>query len=355
MKRRAGFTITELLVSMALIMLIMAVMAEAFTESLKTFSAMKSIGDMDQKMRAAIVILTRDLSDDHFGQPYSRLSALPCNPITNPATIATAPNQGFFVVSQTGGSTNEGNDADGNPCPRNSTGTGLLHFTVNRAKSWNNGVNIKYGRRENYLMAPVPAVPINMPAMSRFADGWNYYSQVAEVAYFLRPTGETTTPTATNPGGLPRFTLFRRQAVILTDLDAKAMGGTPGDATTYGDVSWSPTTKAFNTFADVVDIKNRRLLPGSNYAAANPIPIYAEDNATFTGNDILLTDVLSFEIQVMHWNAPDQFQDAVYCDTSIDSGTWNPPSKGLKAIQITIRVWDLKTQAARQITIVQDL
>lgn len=350
MKRRPGFTITELLVSMALIMLIMGVMAEAFTESLKTFAAMKAVGDMDQKMRAAVVILARDLSDDHFGQPYLAASTRLSNvstPITSPAASGTQPGCGFFAIFQSTASVSEGSDADGNPSFVNNTG--LLHFTVNRAKSWDNNVNIRYGRRENYLSG----FATSLTSLSRFSDGQNYYSQVAEVAYFLRDSGDTT------PGGAKRFTLFRRQAVVLTDSDATAQAATSANATNFCDFSWgpasSPNANKFNKFSDLAVAGNRRLRPSGSYSTnapgcAGPIPIYAEENATFTGNDILLTDVLSFDIQVMRSDVtPFTFQDVTSYDTST-AQTFN-----IKAIQIIIRVWDLKTQSARQITIVQDM
>lgn len=368
MKRRPGFTITELLVSMALIMLIMAVMAEAFTESLKTFSAMKAIGDMDQKIRAAIVILTRDLSDDHFGQSFTQLSKIPNPLVANPPAPATPTNPaaGFFVIFQSGAPTSEGSDADGNPSVRTSNGSGLLHFTVNRAKSWNNNVNIHYGRRENYLAGSVPTNG-TLAGLSRFPDTFNYYSQVGEVAYFLRPTGDTTPPTTANPSGLPRFTLFRRQAVVLTDADVTTMGAATGDTTSYCDVSWSPGPKTFNRFSDLITLANRRLLPSGSYSAnapgfSGPIPIYAEENTALTGNDILLTDVLSFDIQIMRSDSstatPATFQPVSYFDTSVASTSWSPAAAtpyNIRAIQITIRVWDIKTQSTRQITIVQDM
>src|SRR5207249_4237376 len=37
------------------------------------------------------------------------------------------------------------------------------------------------------------------------------------------------------------------------------------------------------------------------------------------------------------------------------AATWLPLQLRIQAIQITIRVWDLKSQLARQITIVQDM
>jgi Tfp pilus assembly protein PilW len=367
MKRRPGFTITELLVAMALIMLIMAVMAEAFTESLKTFSAMKSIGDMDQKMRAAVVILSRDLSDDHFGNlqgNYTALSQIP-NPV-NSTTAAPGPNCGFFVISQSAASNNEGNDADTNPSPRNTTG--LLHFTVNRAKNWNPIVNAHTNRRENYLagLCPTtgPGAALSGLTVTRFSDSTNYYSQVGEVAYFLRDSGDTT------PSGAHRFTLFRRQAVVLSDNDATAQAATVANASNFCDFSWGPpasltNANRFNKFSDLPTVANRRLIPGGSYSAnapgcAGPIPIYAEDNTSCSGNDILLTDVLSFTIQVMRSDIiPYTFSDVTYFDTGVASTSWNPAvptasAYNIRAIQIIIRVWDLKTQSARQITITQD-
>lgn len=61
MRRRRAFTITELLVSMALIMFIMAILAEAFRAGLESFRQLKSVGDMDHKLRTASTILRRDL------------------------------------------------------------------------------------------------------------------------------------------------------------------------------------------------------------------------------------------------------------------------------------------------------
>src|SRR5207237_8415253 len=61
MRRRAGFTITELLVAMALILFIMAVLSEAFVAGLESFRQLKSVGDMDQRLRTAMTLLRRDL------------------------------------------------------------------------------------------------------------------------------------------------------------------------------------------------------------------------------------------------------------------------------------------------------
>src|SRR5947207_7748600 len=91
MKRQA-FTITELLVSMALILFMMAILSEAFVAGLGTFRDLKSIGDMDQKLRTAIIILDRDLVADHFDNN---------GPLSAPNVDSNGrPLRGFFAVNR---------------------------------------------------------------------------------------------------------------------------------------------------------------------------------------------------------------------------------------------------------------
>jgi hypothetical protein len=370
--RRHAFTITEMMVAMALIMLIMAILADAFTAGLKSFGDLKAVGDMDQKMRAALVIMARDLSDDHFGTngggPWQMSGLMTPTALALPVT---APEQGFLAIFQSSASSSspEGTDADGLPSYRNTSA--ILHFTVNRGATFNPTVNPNtLQRRENYFMAPVAG---SLPGItSRFnpPDSTNYYSQVAEVAYFLRQTTDTTA------GGLPRFTLFRRQAIILNGQNSAGVSDattantqipTGGNTTTYVDVSWSPTTKQFNKFSDVSAVANRRLLPSGSYSTNapgcnGPIPIYAEENTTYAGNDILLTDVLSFCVQTFSSAAgTTDFASGGFMSGSdgpyyFDTATPGPPTPtSIKGIQIILRVWDPKTQAARQVTLMQDL
>ena len=63
---RAGFTIVELMVVLALTMFIMVILSQAFASSLDTFTSLKAIGDMQEKLRSATIILRDDLSNDHF-------------------------------------------------------------------------------------------------------------------------------------------------------------------------------------------------------------------------------------------------------------------------------------------------
>src|SRR4051794_16784517 len=114
MRRRQGFTLVELMVAMALIVLIMAIISQAFVEGLETFRQLKGIGDMQERLRTAVVPLREDLMAQHLvaGSGPVKLSELgpPNNPIVT---------EGFFRIEQTSlgsstvGSVQEGTDSDG--------------------------------------------------------------------------------------------------------------------------------------------------------------------------------------------------------------------------------------------------
>src|SRR5215470_12248703 len=92
MRRRQGFTLVELLVSVALIIFIMSILAEAFSSAAETFRSLKAIGDLQEKLRTASSILRRDLSADHF-DGKRRLS--------DPNMLRFAPpKEGFFRIWQ---------------------------------------------------------------------------------------------------------------------------------------------------------------------------------------------------------------------------------------------------------------
>ncbi len=66
MRRRQAFTLVELLVSMALIIFIMSILSYAFSAAVHVFRDLKAVGDMNKKLRMAAGILRRDLAADHF-------------------------------------------------------------------------------------------------------------------------------------------------------------------------------------------------------------------------------------------------------------------------------------------------
>ncbi len=422
MRRRAGFTITELLVSMALIVFIMAILAEAFVEGLKTFRNMKAIGDLNSRLRMVSSMLRDDLINDHF-EGKRRLS--------DPGFWNYGPPQeGYFRVWH--GSTfpsatffTEGN-ADGIES-YNATDH-YLQFTSK--KRGNNRQDFYSGT----VLAGSPLLSLGTPD-SRYQEAVAnvYNSQWAEVAWFLRSNGATA-----GNGNQPLFTLYRRQRVVvpttittdangnLIDLNYQAPGARPlSEKPYYLEVSTSISSQNnlfFNSPRDLT-IPERRFGMNSTSGTAgvpyrsdkalrypifalNIAPTYISPNwqpddedgpaalagnksLSFEGTDVILTDVISFAVIPIFSGQPSEnianqnpyltkyFPGVGVFDTwsnraddlynytlwsnsdvippDIPDARLVPNTSVLTGVQISIRVWDAKTNQARQVTIIQDL
>jgi type II secretory pathway pseudopilin PulG len=411
LRARSGFTLVELLVSAALIVFIMAILAACFQLATDSMREIKAVGDLASRLRAAEIVLRRDLAADHFQpQPGNRNGGVHVSDQTLDQLVVVGttgsyrltgwrpPRAGFFRVKSTP-SIGEGNDADGLTSTRATDH--YLHFTSILP--------------DTVDMQPYTAtVPVG---------GQSYKSRAAELAYFLDPI-----PTG-NTGGLSLHKLIRRQRLAalsqgyVTDLQPAA---TAGDRAV---VSTRPVgvNLVVNTLADLTDPNNRL---GHN-AAVNPNPTPTSDGdfaalLTRPGDDVLLTNVISFEVRVTWTSAvetppatppapklpfvrfPTGFQlnvstdypfdslpavpataspvavgtdpahtvgntllagqhvyDSWYTLPSVDANTGQVATADLprlppllirvQAVQLRIRVWDPNTQSTRQITIVQEL
>lgn len=416
MRQRQGFTLIEMLVATALIIFIMVIMTQAFSTGMDALRYLKTIGDMQEKLRTATTILRRDLAADHF-EGKRRLS--------DPSfwTIGP-PREGFFRIWQGSTSSQEltqiGQPAvtDGDSIASLVATNHCLHFTVKR----------RGNRRDEFASAVVPnnspliANPPTTPNWqtlgftspdSRFQDvGNTFSSQWYEVAYFLVASPGDVTP---GSPGVQRYTLYRRQRLAVTNnyvlnwnpptnkplitVNSAPASPTPFD---YAEMSCEdgnyqngaplPYPLYFNSPNDVA-IPQRRF--GMDQTKAAGVPLYKDpttnqfsyqplldQNNQPTGSDLLLTDVLSFDVQVMFVgqstftdipvvnNASSPLNGIGVFDTwsSVNDGTFDysgwattgtatsvPLAQSIKAIQITIRIWDIKTQQTRQITLVQDM
>ena len=101
--KRQGFTLVEMLVAMALTLFIMVILSQAFITGLDTFSQLKGIGDMEEKLRVFTNNMRNDLTLDHF-EAKRRMS--------DPTFLSAFPRQGFFRIYQKTPSFLEGSDLD---------------------------------------------------------------------------------------------------------------------------------------------------------------------------------------------------------------------------------------------------
>lgn len=419
MRRRQGFTLVELMVSMALIIFIMAILSEAFSASSKAFRDLKAVGEMNRRLRTATTLLRRDLGSDHF-EGKKRLSD---------ATFWAngPPHDGFFRVwqgSPTGGGVNvvEGDDVGG-------TGSPPYVFPSFRSVDHMLHFSVKYrgNLRSDFLLASVPSGsslegqtsgPTQQGIDSQYMDAAGAYRYSwAEVVYFLRA--------ATNPAnvqmtanGTPLYNLYRRQLVAVTD-NSNVTGGIPGPYPnpSYLEVSCFQNPLSTNLWCNSsIDLT----VPGRRFAMGGGViptgkdlitgrtsyPTYSDQGGTNNGGytglqgaDLLLNDVVSFDVRLLLKNGTDfvALDDATVQafsggnpsfpatgpfvfdtwtqvkDDKVDYSTvWNQTGSatsiplyqsttspgtfiGIKAIQVTLRIWDYKTEQTRQVTLVQDL
>ena len=411
-RTRAGFTLVELLVAVALTMVIMGIIAVAFQKSIDTFRLLHSVGQMQERLKSAEIVLKRDLGAEHFGGnfkpgfsgPYVRDQRLDL-------VGWLPPDEGFFAIihgnaNQVQGSDNsisEGPDSDGLYSFRAVNHT--LHFTV----------KLSGKREEDYFYAWAPtnianASPADFKRPSSDPNNALFASRWAEVCYFLVPL-----PTS-SANGQPLYTLYRRQRVAAPTGGANLIFPPTQPAQNYPDVSSvaiNANTSIVNTSAALTRQQNRMLLSGINASEGGGSiwkPLYIGEGQANPppqmGDDILLTDVLSFEAKVFWSNGPAgpqqqlTFPSAATPDWPFavlpvspinlkyggvqNNGerrfdTWSrqdanaginwddpqsfntvgndkPPLRiRVSTLQIRIRVWDSNAQQARQLTMVQDI
>ncbi|MCI0743547.1 MAG: prepilin-type N-terminal cleavage/methylation domain-containing protein [Gemmataceae bacterium] len=360
-KSRRAFTLVELLVAMALIVFIMSILAECFAAGLDTFRQLKAIGDMQEKLRSATNILRSDLLQDHYtgkiriSDPHVNFTSLP--------NIPLSPREGFFEIGK-GVSNPDGTDADGIP---SFTSRGyFLWFTS----------KLRGNRRENFFSFPVPGGGaalnsvqtnfFNQPRDAVYLDpayaADTFHTQWAEIKYFTTRTGTILEPAnATSTIGTPLFALYRSQLGIVPDPDALNQLKIPWQANPAANPFWNlccvpvpdPATNTLVTrFSSPSDV--RIAAPGPTQAAVYPFRASDTPAGAGRGATLLCTNVISFELKLMPRNGTD-FMDLI---SGPQGQQWQPGQSfemPMRALQITLRVWDIRTQQTRQITIIQDM
>jgi prepilin-type N-terminal cleavage/methylation domain-containing protein len=416
LKQRRGFTIVELLVAMALIILIMAVLSEAFVTGLGAFRSLKSIGDMQERLRVAAIKLRQDLALRHF-EGDRRLSDI--DPYWQDPFIGNGdqfnrnvggrPEKGFLRIQTPPGTTQvlssngmpyfpsvalEGVDADGiqswitTPSfalPANRAMLPVLHMACKLVPDRKDVL-----RRDQLYITPVP--PSTTPGNSTidqnegppdFRQPGLLNSPWAEIAWFIVPTGET----AGSQGVTPLYSLYRRQRILIAprrDTYLSQGGGavapaqigqyygvsvepdpTPGNVLLLWNSEYSVAGQPYAGYPAGRSMST--VLPnGSWWSRPTPVGTTNGEPATLQGDDLVTTDVISFEIKVLRPNdltfrdLNDWFTDGGGNQVQPFGGIYDTATApqgwlSLRAIKITIRVWDFKTQLARQITVIQDL
>lgn len=330
---RPGFTLVEMLVSTALIIFLMVILTNVFSKGIQALRNLRGVGHLQEELRYAANLLRRDLAAPHFGRDITTTAGPNLSQQRLDLYDWKPPRQGFFRIYQGTKSVVEGTDADniGSFVANNH----YLHFTTRTEPQAGDGSG-----KDMYMQSPrfdfssfgigTSSSLYNFSRPDYLSDTTNYlHSPWAEVAYFVRPSGQTA-------GGTPLQTLYRRKRLVidskLSSMDVPAASilqlqptsannvynDPPVDVSIYPGVGGSTPPKYLNTAVDIrwpfrrLGMQNFTSLPPTppvQCAGVNNVPNsfarLMDDPLTVTsaGDDILLENVLSFEIK-SNWDVP---------------------------------------------------
>ena len=357
-KSRLGFTLVELLIAMALIILMLSIMSQAFVIATGTMQGLKEVADMQEKIRPAITLLQRDLGANHF-EGSKKLS--------DPEFWDNGPpKEGYFMLWQ-----DKANDvaegATNNVTFSQSAALAnhMLAFTVKLpGKSPNDFFESSLGGAFGNTFFNVvnnPAQPADTPKSMtdsntrRFESNPNLiHSDWAEVAYFLGPHNAGVTPVVdgntdgkTNPPSLPYFNLYRQQKLVLPSFNISGVTLPVATAAIKEEISCETFTGTFNKPSDLTVPWKRMGNRTLNHLGNRAGPLFSEfvNPSAKVNTDIIATNVISFDVKLL----TDSRYDYEDLATILSQGSYStyPPytNYALANGNAAIRVFDTWTTA----------
>ena len=425
---KKGFTLVELLVSMAIIIFMLSIMSQAFVIATTCMSGLKGVGELLDKGRPVLAVLQKDLSAYHF-DGYKRLSDADF-------WDYGPPRQGYFKISEGGNTVVEGlPTTDGVTYQRSGSaadhrlaftsrlsGKNPDDFYVTAFEQYNPGSD--YNSLVGLFNSGGTLQASKNSQRYDFTPGV-LHSQWAEIAYFTRANNRTA-------NGTPLMDLYRQQRAVLpsnSEANGLAISDTMPAPPYPANTSKMPYYENFSckSNAGKIYFNSPSDLTMPNYRMLSGVP-----NTLYANSDLLITDVISFDVRILPDSSLNDFSlisslpynfyrynnqnssaqtppcifdtwttgnDGTQYDIgNFNSGVWQPtawdstksplfpapnntginpatlipiwnhnrsgmagniftPNKGLRinAIQVSIRIWDEKSQKAREFKIIQRL
>ena len=423
---RNAFTLVELMVAMALIILMLSIMSQAFVIATGVMQGLKEVADMQEKIRPAITLLQRDLGANHFegSKKLSDLEFWDKGP----------PKEGYFMLWQDKASdVAEGVTNNVTFSKSAALANHMLAFTVKLpGKSPNDFFDSGLGASFGNIFFNGAGTPLGMTDSNirRFESNANLiHSDWAEVAYFLGPHNAGATPVAdgntdgkNNPPSLPYFNLYRQQKLVLPSFNISGVTLPVATAAIKEEISCETSTGTFNKPSDLTVPWKRMGNRTLNHLGNRVGPLFSEfvNPSSKVNTDIIATNVISFDVKLLtdlrydyedlttilsqgsysayppvsnyalaNGNAAIRVFDTWTTDQGnaansipkYDFGFWNnitgkwQPSGNtagnnsliqvwnvtnntglnIKAVQISLRIWDQKSNTAKMFVIVQKL
>jgi prepilin-type N-terminal cleavage/methylation domain-containing protein len=433
MRRRHGFSLVELLVAMALVIFIMTIISEAFVAGLESVRLLKAQSDMQANLRVAATALRSDLTDPHFIGYGPKLSDqnLSINPPGSwgyfrimqgmPAPLPFSPppyGDTYFNESPLDPLPSFGAVDHVMAFSRQDATTGLWYevsYFV-QPNGANAGLTPLYALYRHEV-GPFPTPAGNPQPFLDLSQPYNRYGMVP--CNWAGPA--SSIPNEPNPiVGSPAVVLVPagggNNVNTMPSWQQVALGQPPPNVVNWtiaADATWQNMPPYYiGAPYGVWGLGGGTPLP-AGFPAPGTMPPPLAGTINPVGNDILLTNVISFEIRIYSpqipappapqtpWTQFVNLFDAITVQSQnhqpLNAQFWQPPGGGpllppypavfdtwfqqskltaaqiatataidpsilnvplqiqIKAIQIIIRVWDERTQQTRQITIIQDM
>jgi prepilin-type N-terminal cleavage/methylation domain-containing protein len=335
---RPGFTLVELLVSMALTLFLMTILVEAFGAGMDTFQGLRALGDVQDQLRSGLNLLKADLAHDHF-EGSRHLSDV--NFWDEPRR------EGFFRVEQKSLPTKEGTDLDGvNPSYRATDH--VLQFSVRHRGN---------GRQNFFFDTDGKSLNTGLNRLSASNQlGESVYgtdplgsltSQWGEVAYVLFPTSKIP------DSGIQLHNFCR--AAVLTIPYADDLNNKNINANKYLRISRNNygNPPPMMQFLAPNDFAKGPLFRTVTYDTSKAIASTNENAAVA----LVCSNVVSFQVRIMK-SGGSGFEDLPVVNgipEPFDSAIRPQSGYRLIGLQIVLRVYDPSSGLTRQATLNQDL
>jgi len=226
-RRRAGFTLVEMLVATALVLVIMLIISQAFASASKTFTTVRAAGDMQTRLRTGINLARKDLGSDHFGPPYGSARGGPHVSDQRLDQVGwQPPRAGYFEFRQLGDFTPFNPNVASVPEPMNTPGGAGIPdgegLTSTRATNHRMRFTVRLPEgpgTELFSAQFHPKFTID-PRVNSFINSQSIlFTRWAEVTYLLYPMQDDSSVTGfantkSDGTGLPRYTLRRRVRLL---------------------------------------------------------------------------------------------------------------------------------------------
>jgi type II secretory pathway pseudopilin PulG len=329
--RRPGFTLIEMMVSTALVMMIMLIISQALGAASKTFTTLRTAGALQERARTGITLMRRDLASDKFGPPYGSARG---GPKVSDQRLDQAgwepPFSGYFEWHQDGEGPVRALASILEPFANPKTdGEGIT--STRAVNHWMRfTVRLPDGPQSDLFAAQFSSAYTTAPQATAFVNPQQIlYSRWAEVVYWLDATGTETTSIANPAVGMQLFTLRRRIRLLppanvdVTMTSAAALQFISSFYVRYPNVLAYPDVVAPYIVTPYPSANVTVRLPGPE-ALNNPdvdwtptyidnkqLPQYVQRLAPTprigptgvpTGDDIVMTDVISLDIKAAWFN-----------------------------------------------------